>query len=62
MQISFEDGSYVEILRSNIPGKIIITVAAKQLENPLETIINSVEINEKQFYKLISDILQSPGK
>lgn len=62
MQINFEDGSYLEISRSNNPRKILITVAAKQIENPLETIINSVEITDKDFNLLINDILQSSGK
>ena len=53
MKIQFENKSYVEISKSTNPGKILITIAARDPEKPLSTIANSVEITEEQFKQLI---------
>lgn len=53
MKIEFEDKSYVEITRSPNPGKIFITIVARDHDKPLATIANSVEITEEQFKQLI---------
>ena len=53
MKIQFEDKSYVEISKSQNPGKILITIVARDHEKPLATVANSVEITEEQFKQLI---------
>lgn len=56
MKIEFADKSFVECKKSDNPGKIIITIQAKDYNNPLKKIINSVEIDAEDFKKLISEI------
>lgn len=56
MKIEFEDKSFVEIRKSNEPGKVLITIQAKDHENPLKKITNCVEITKEQFKQLISDV------
>ena len=55
MKIQFEDKSYVEIKRS-ADGKYLVIVSAKDAENPLKNVTNAVEITEKEFKYLVSDI------
>lgn len=54
MKIQFEDKSYIEVKRSNEPGKVLVIISAKDHENPLKKITNAVEITEDQFKQLIS--------
>lgn len=54
MKIQFEDKSYVEVKRSNEPGKILIIVSAKDQQNSLKRVTNAVEITEEQFKQLIN--------
>lgn len=54
MKVQFEDNSYVEIRRSETPGKIIITVAAKDKDNPRKRTINAVEISEEEYKNLVN--------
>jgi tRNA threonylcarbamoyladenosine modification (KEOPS) complex Pcc1 subunit len=54
MKIIFEDNSFIEMSKQD--GKIIISIQAKDYQNPLKKIINSVEINEEQFKELISEL------
>lgn len=56
MKITFADKSYVECKKSTNPGKIVITISAKDHENPLKRIVNAVEITAEEFKKLISDV------
>lgn len=56
MKIEFEDKSHVECKRSDHPGKILIIIQAKDYSNPLKKIINTVELTEEEFKRLISDI------
>lgn len=56
MKIAFEDKSYVECVKSTNPGKIIITISAKDHNDPLKKITNAVEITAEEFKQLISDI------
>lgn len=56
MKITFEDKSYVECRKSDNPGKIVITVSAKDHSDPLKKITNAVEITAEEFKKLISDV------
>lgn len=55
MKINFEDKSSIECYKSD-NGNIIITIQAKDYENPLKKIINSCEITIEEFTKLISDV------
>jgi hypothetical protein len=52
MKIPFPDKSYIEIIKSPSPGKILITIAAKDHSNALATIANSVELTIEQFQEL----------
>lgn len=53
MKIQFEDKSYIEIVKSQNPGKILVTIVARDHSKPLATIANSVELTEEQFAALI---------
>jgi nitrate reductase NapAB chaperone NapD len=55
MRLDFDDKSYVECRKSDNPGKVIITISAKDYENPLKKITNAVEITAEEFKKMISD-------
>lgn len=55
MKISFNDKSYIEITKS-ISGKIIVSIQAKDYEDKLKTITNSVELTDAQFKELITSI------
>jgi hypothetical protein len=56
MKIIFEDKSFVECAKSNTPGKVVITISAKDGTDPLRKITNAVEITEEEFQRLISDV------
>ncbi len=56
MKIEFEDKSYIECHKSDNPGKIVISISAKDHENPLKKITNAVELTTEQFRKLVSDV------
>ena len=56
MKITFEDKSYIECIKSDNPGKIIITISAKDHTDQLKKITNAVEITVEEFKKLISDV------
>jgi len=53
MKIQFKDHSYIEVSKSSSPNKIIITIVARDVKKPLETIANSVELTTDQFNQLI---------
>lgn len=55
MKITFEDKSYIECVKSDNPGKVVITISAKDHNDPLKKITNAVEITNEEFKKLISD-------
>lgn len=55
-KIVFEDKSYIQIKKSDEPEKILVIISAKDSQNPLKKIINSIEITEEEFKKLISDV------
>ncbi len=57
MKITFEDKSYIECRKSDDPGKIIVTISARDHSDPLKKITNAVEITTEEFKKLISDVL-----
>jgi nitrate reductase NapAB chaperone NapD len=56
MKITFDDKSYVECIKSDNPGKIIITISAVDRTDTLKKITNAVEITAEEFKKLISDV------
>jgi len=56
MKINFEDASFIEIKLSTSPGKVEIILCAADFENPLKKIINSAEIDLKDFAKLVQSI------
>lgn len=55
MKIQFNDKSYIECKKSEL-GKVVIIVSAKDYENPLKKITNTVELTADEFKQLISDI------
>jgi hypothetical protein len=52
MKINFEDRSYIELVKSTLPGKFIITIVARDGKDPLATIANSVELTTEQLNQL----------
>jgi nitrate reductase NapAB chaperone NapD len=56
MKITFEDKSYIECRKSDNPGKVIISISAKDHNDPLKKITNAVEITAEEFKQLISDV------
>jgi len=56
MKIEFDDKSYIECIKSNQPGKVIISISAKDHENKLKKITNAVELTIEEFKKLVSEV------
>lgn len=56
MKIDFDDSSFIEIVLSTTPGKVLIILGAKDAINPLKTVINSAEITIKNLAELVSDL------
>ena len=56
MKIEFPDKSYIDCQKSVNPGKVMLTIAAKDHENPLKKIVNSVELSVEDFKRMISDV------
>ncbi len=56
MKITFEDKSYIECVKSDNPGKIIVTISARDHSDPLKKITNAVEITVEEFKRLVSDV------
>jgi hypothetical protein len=56
MKIEFEDKSYIECTNAEHPGKIIITISARDHQNNLKKITNAVELTMEQFKQLFSDV------
>jgi hypothetical protein len=52
MKITFEDHSYIEIVKST-NGKIIVSIVARESPESLTTIASSVELTIEQFNDLI---------
>lgn len=53
MRKQFSDGGYIEFNNSLVPGHIIISIGAKDPENPNKQIINSADITEEDFKQLL---------
>lgn len=56
MKIEFNDKSYIECRKSDQPDKIVITISAKDYDNPLKRITNAVELTAEEFKRLLSDV------
>lgn len=56
MKIQFTDKSYIDCHKSDHPGKIVMVVSAKDYDNPLKKITNTVELTLEEFKQLISDV------
>lgn len=56
MKIQFDDKSYVYFYMSDDNSKIILTISAKDYDNPLKKIVNTCEISILEFQDLISDL------
>lgn len=56
MRVDFEDASFISFEHSQSPGKVIISLGAKNFKNPQETIVNAAEITINQFNDLVNDI------
>jgi len=56
MKILFDENGYnfVEIIKSDDGVKI--TLSAQDSENPLKTTINSVQVTDEQFVKLMTEL------
>ena len=57
MKITFNDKSFIDISKSDNPGKIVVSISAKDGLDPLRKITNAVEITVEQFKELVSGIL-----
>jgi hypothetical protein len=57
MKMLFDDKSFIECAKSDNPGKIVITISAKDSNDPLKKITNAVEITLEEFKRLISDVV-----
>jgi hypothetical protein len=55
-KIVFDDKSYVEIRKSEEPGKILLLIGARDYENPLKKITNCVEITQEELKALVEDV------
>ncbi len=55
MKIEFDDGSYIEVTKSD-SDKIVIVISAKDHMNPLKKITNAAEVTKEQFKQLISNV------
>jgi len=53
MRLDFDDGGYIELVLSKKPGKVFLTIAAKDYDNPLKKIINSAELTLKELSTLV---------
>ena len=56
MKIEFDDKSYIEVVKSAAPNKIVISIQAKDYDNPLKKITNSVEITKDQFQLFLDEM------
>jgi hypothetical protein len=56
MKIQFDDKSYIEVRRSDNPGKVIVTISARDHNDSMKKITNAVEITTAEFKQLISDV------
>lgn len=55
MRIDFADKSFISATRSP-EGRVVISVGATTLDDPLSLVLNTAELSEEEFKKLISDL------
>ena len=53
MRLDYNDKSFVEISLSKSPSKVNIILGAPDFDNPLKKIINSAEVDIKDFAALV---------
>jgi hypothetical protein len=58
MKITFPDKSYIELIKSDKPNILLLTIVAKDPKIPLSTIASSVEITRSQLEELIRDVIE----
>lgn len=57
MKISFEDGTYIDFSRSNNPGKIWVSIATRNPDNPTQLQISHAEILGAQLKEIAEKIV-----
>lgn len=57
MKIEFSDKSYIECVKSDNPGKVVISITSTDSENRLKKTTNAVELSLDDFKKLISEVV-----
>ena len=55
-KIIFDDKSSIECNKSDNPGKIVISISAKDGSDPLKKITNACELTIEEFRRLILDV------
>lgn len=58
MKIDFKDGGYIDF-ENNSSGNIFVTIAAKHIDSPLDTIINTAEISFEQLKQLVESVFSA---
>jgi len=56
MKIVFDDKSYIDFQKSPEPGKVIVTILAKDHHNEMKNIANSVEISKEELLQLVEAV------
>lgn len=56
MKIKFDDNSYIDFQKSLEPGKVIVTIMAKDQFNNNKNIVNSVEISTEELVNLFNSV------
>ena len=58
MKISFDEKEYsfIEVYRDAATAKVIISISVRSPDNPLKTIVNSVDLTEAEFLQLVSEL------
>ena len=50
MKITLNDGGYLEFQKSRKPHHVYVLIGARKADNPLELLVNSVEIPSERFF------------
>lgn len=56
MKIKFKDGSYIECVKSHNSDKILFCISAKDYDNTLKRVNNTIELTIDEFKQLISEV------
>lgn len=57
MKIEFEDRGYIEVQNSRDFTKVHVSIASRQKDNKLELVVNTAELDKKQFVVLFNSVL-----